>query len=152
MIGRDAILALVPHQGTMCLLDSVVSWDAERIHCRSASHRVADNPLRDGAGLRALHLCEYGAQAMAVHGGLLAQRDGGVARPGMLVSLRAVRLHVDRIDGLDGELDIEAIRLLGSADNWQYGFRVLHRATLLAEGRAAVVLGPPGPTGQVGRP
>lgn len=149
MIGRDAILAMVPHQGTMCLLDSVVGWDAERIHCRSASHRAADNPLRDGAGLRALHLCEYGAQAMAVHGGLLARREGSVARPGMLVSLRAVRLHVQRVDGLDGEIDVEALRLLGSADNWQYGFRVLHRATLLAEGRAAVVLGPIGPTGQV---
>lgn len=149
MIGRDAILAMVPHQGTMCLLDSVVDWDAERILCRSASHRAADNPLRDGAGLRALHLCEYGAQAMAVHGGLLARREGGIARPGMLVSLRAVRLHVQRVDGLDGEIDVEALRLLGSADNWQYGFRVLHRATLLAEGRAAVVLGPIGPTGQV---
>jgi hypothetical protein len=56
---------------------------------------------------------------------------------------------VQRIEGLDGAIDVEATRLLGSADNWQYGFRVLHRATLLAEGRAAVVLGPVGPTGQV---
>ena len=31
MIGRERILALVPHQGAMCLWDEVVDWDATRI-------------------------------------------------------------------------------------------------------------------------
>ena len=143
---------LIPHAGGMCLLEAVLAWDEQTIRCTTHSHRDPRNPLRSGDRLSALHLCEYGAQAMAVHGGLLARRDGGLARPGMLVSLREVRLHVQRIDGLDGGIDVEATRLLGSADHWQYGFRVLHRATLLAEGRAAVVLGPVGPTGQVETP
>lgn len=65
--------ALIPHQGSMCLLDSVAHWDDVRIHARSGSHARDDNPLRRDGRLRALHLCEYGAQAMAVHGGLLAQ-------------------------------------------------------------------------------
>ena len=54
--------------------------------------------------LRAVHLCEYGAQAMAVHGGLLARAAGGRAKPGLLVALRAVELHVARIDDLPGVL------------------------------------------------
>src|SRR5690348_18414697 len=96
---------LIPHQGVMCLLDDVVTWNDTTIHARSDSHRRADNPLRSNDRLRALHLCEYGAQAMAVHGGLSARAAGGVAAPGFLVSLRAVELAVARIDDLRGSLD-----------------------------------------------
>jgi len=86
-----------------------------------------------------VHLCEYGAQAMAVHGGLLAQREGKVAAPGLLVSLRSVRLHVARVDELPGPLDVHAIKLLDGGASWQYEFRVEHRGQVLAEGRAAVI-------------
>lgn len=132
--------ALIPHQGGMCLLDAVVDWDAERIHARSASHRRADNPLRSDGRLRAVHLCEYGAQAMAVHGALLARAAGGTAAPGYLVSLRGVELHRARIDDLDGDLDVHAERLLGGDGSWQYAFRIEHAGTPLASGRAAVML------------
>ena len=40
------IAAHIPHQGSMCLLDEVLSWDLQRISCRSISHRAPDNPLR----------------------------------------------------------------------------------------------------------
>ena len=72
-LGREAIEALVPHKHAMCLWDAVLAWDAERIVLRSDGHRDPGHPLRSGGRLRALHLCEYGAQAMAVHGGLLAR-------------------------------------------------------------------------------
>jgi predicted hotdog family 3-hydroxylacyl-ACP dehydratase len=65
----------------MCLLDEVGGWDDEAIHARSASHRAAGNPLRSDGQLRAVHLCEYGAQAMAVHGGLVARAAGTRAEP-----------------------------------------------------------------------
>lgn len=142
MIDKSQWAPLIPHQGAMCLLDAVVAWDEARLHARTASHRRADNPLRSGDRLRALHLCEYGAQAMAVHGALLAQAAGARARPGFLVSLRAVRLHVQRIDDLPDDLDVRAERLLDGATSWQYAFRVEHRGTLLAEGRAAVMVAP----------
>ena len=102
MLARDAIAALIPHQGAMCLLDRVIEWDKDRVVLATSTHRAADNPLRVDGRLRAVHLCEYGAQAMAVHGGLSAQADGKTARPGFLVSLRDVKLHVDFIDALDG--------------------------------------------------
>ncbi len=139
-LERDAIQALIPHQGLMCLLDTVDSWDAHRIVCCTRSHQRADNPLRSDDRLRALHLCEYGAQAMAVHGGLLAREVGGIAKPGLLVSLRAVELHRARIDDLPDALQVTAEKLLDAGDSWQYQFSVSHRGDVLATGRAAVMM------------
>ena len=39
-LDREGILALVPHQGAMCLWDEVVSWDGDRIMSRSATAGV----------------------------------------------------------------------------------------------------------------
>ena len=142
MIGRDALMALIPHQLGMCLLDRVVGWDGQAIHAASASHRDPANPLRRDGGLAALHLCEYGAQAMAVHGGLLASAAGGRARHGLLVSLRAVELAVDTLDGCADELQVHAQVLHADAAGWQYEFRIEHRDRVLARGRAAVMLQP----------
>lgn len=139
-IGREAIAALIPHQGAMCLLERVLEWDADRILLATATHRSADNPLRARGRLRALHLCEYGAQAMAVHGGLLAQAAGSRAQPGMLVSLREVRLHREYIEDLPEELEVEARRLLQTAGSWQYTFAATHAGKRLAAGRAAVMM------------
>ncbi len=140
MIGRDEILGLIPHQGTMCLLDRVLEWDPQRIVCASGSHRPTAHPLRHAGRLRSVHLCEYGAQAMAVHGGLLARADGGRAAPGLLVSLRGVQLLRPTLDGLAGELEVIAERLLGGEQSWQYGFSIAHAGEPLASGRAAVML------------
>jgi len=141
-IDREALMALIPHRDAMCLLDEVVEWDARRIHARSWTHQREDNPLRSDEQLSAVHLCEYGAQAMAVHGGLLAREEGGQARPGMLVSLRGVELTVDRIDDLPVALDVRAAVLLDSGSGWQYEFRIEHAGRKLASGRAAVMLQP----------
>ena len=131
---------LIPHAGTMCLLDEVVEWDGSALHARSASHRSADNPLRADGLLHAVNLCEYAAQAMAVHGALREREAGGTARPGFLVALREVQLRVERIDDLEGPLQVRVECLIAMADSLQYAFRVEHRGALLASGRAAVML------------
>jgi len=140
MLPKNQWQHLIPHRGAMCLLDAVAAWDDARIHATSATHRRDDNPLRSDGRLRSVHLCEYAAQAMAVHGGLLAQRAGAVAAPGFLVSLRAVQLQVARIDELPGLLDVHAQKLLDGGGSWQYAFRIEHAGVLLAEGRAAVMV------------
>jgi len=134
------VTQLVPHQGRMCLLERVLDWDPQGIRIETSSHRSAENPLRHGGRLKAVHLCEYGAQAMAAHGTLRADSRTGKARPGMLVSLRSVSLHCDYIDDLTGPLLIEATCLHAGTDSLQYSFRASHSGTLLAEGRAVVVL------------
>ena len=147
MAERTGIAALVPHQGAMCLWREVVEHDATHVRLRTGSHRDPANPLRSDGRLRALHLCEYGAQAMAVHGGLLGRESGAPVRAGMLVALRGVALHVARIDDLRGDLEGEATLLAHDADSQQYAFRISHAGTLLAEGRAAVMLQAPLPPG-----
>lgn len=139
MLDKSHWQNLIPHRGAMCLLDAVIDWDATRIHARARSHRDPANPLRAEGVLHALNLCEYGAQAMAVHGGLLAQREGCAAAPGLLVSLREVKLHVARVDDLPGDLDVYAQRLLAGAEALQYAFHVEHAGVALAAGRAAVM-------------
>nr|WP_233348265.1 MULTISPECIES: phosphotransferase [unclassified Luteimonas] len=125
----------------MCLWDEVLGFDASSIRLRAGNHRDPAHPLRSGGLLRAVHLCEYGAQAMAVHGGLRARASGGeAARAGMLVALRGVELHCARIDDLAGALECEAELLMEGEASQQYAFRIHHAGALLAEGRAAVML------------
>jgi predicted hotdog family 3-hydroxylacyl-ACP dehydratase len=133
------IESLIPHTGAMCLLERVIEWDAESISLGTHTHHSVTNPLRSNGRLRSLHLCEYGAQAMAVHGGLVAQAAGTTARPGFLVSLRDVKLYRDYVDDLLGELLVRAERLMESLGSWQYRFVVGHANETLAEGRAAVI-------------
>jgi predicted hotdog family 3-hydroxylacyl-ACP dehydratase len=123
----------------MCLLDNVVDWTADRIHTQSGGHRDPDHPLRHNGRLAALHLIEYAAQAMAIHGGLSAQAAGERAAPGMLVSARAVKLQVDRIDDLALPIDVRASRLVASGGGWLYAFEVDCGPQRLAEGRVAVL-------------
>ena len=140
MISRHTIEAMIPHKDAMCLWDAVVDWDDGRIRLRSTSHRDPAHPLRSDGRLRAVHLCEYGAQAMAVHGGLRGAAAGGAPKVGFLVALRDVTVHVARIDDLSGALEGEAELLAESPATQQYAFRLYHDGTLLAEGRAAVML------------
>ena len=139
MLDRVAIAARIPHQGSMCLLDAVLAWDSGQIHCRASSHRQPDNPLRAAARLGVACGIEYAAQAMAVHGALLAPA-GAPPRPGYLASVRSVQLAVDRLDDLAQDLDIVAERLSGDENNILYHFRVEHAGNLLLSGRAAVML------------
>jgi len=126
----------------MCLLECIESWDESGIVLTTSTHRDPANPLAGDTGLRAIHLCEYGAQAMAVHGGLLAGANGGRALPGMLVSLRDVVFYRDFVHDLEGALRVEAERIQAGDSAWQYLFRVSHAGTALAQGRAVVSVAP----------
>lgn len=131
---------LIPHAGRMCLLGAVHAWDEQSIHCITRSHRDPHNPLRSDGRLAAVHLCEYGAQAMAVHGGLLARREhGGKAVPGMLAALREVAFAVDRIDDIDGPLTVFARKMIAGPAGWLYAFEVNAGARWLARGRVSVI-------------
>jgi predicted hotdog family 3-hydroxylacyl-ACP dehydratase len=130
----------IPHQGSMCLLDCVEAWDRERIRCRASSHRAADNPLRAYGRLGAACGIEYAAQAMAVHGALLAPPDSSSARVGYLVSVRGAQLRVPRLDDIAADLLVEATCITRSEGNILYQFSVSAAGRLLLDGRAAVVL------------
>ena len=124
----------------MCLLDHVEAWDRQRIQCRASSHRAADNPLRAYGRLGAACGIEYAAQAMAVHGALLAPPERTGARVGYLVSVRGTQLHVPRLDDISADLLVEATCITRSENNVLYRFSVSAAGRLLLDGRAAVVL------------
>ena len=111
--------------------------------------RTAIRAIRCAAtGLRALHLCEYGAQAMAVHGGLLWRDSGAAVRAGMLVALRGWRCTSRASTTWRANSKARLTLLANGADSQQYAFRHHHAGTLLAEGRAAVMLQSPLPPGE----
>lgn len=133
------LLAHIPHQGTMCLLDTIIQWDDKHIRCTATSHRDADNPLRAHARLGVACGIEYAAQAMAAHGALLAA-SAERPRAGYLASMRSVNLWVDRLDDIADDLQITAERLSGNDNTILYGFTVSAAGRALLDGRAAVLL------------
>lgn len=128
---------LVPHAGAMCLLERIVSANARDIVCVTASHRSPQNPLRRAGRLAALHLAEYGSQAMAVHGGL--SDAGAKDRGGLLAAIRDLVLDVDRLDDIPGELTIVATKLVANTDGHIYSFTANGGGRELGRGRVSVM-------------
>lgn len=139
MTAPDGIASLVPQQGRMCLLERLHAWDETSVVATTRTHVDPGNPLRSSGRLSAVHLCEYGAQAMALHGGLLARAAGRGPDPGLLVALRDVRLEVVRIDDLPGELVVRAECLQSGTAGLQYRFEVRHADRVIATGRVAAI-------------
>jgi predicted hotdog family 3-hydroxylacyl-ACP dehydratase len=130
----------IPHQGKMCLLDKVQTWDITNISCIASSHRNADNPLRAYGQLGIACGIEYAAQAMAIHGALSAPADSPRPKVGYLVSVRGVNMYVMRLDDITADLCINASCMMANESNMLYEFNVSANKQVLLEGRAAVVL------------
>jgi len=136
----------IPHQGSMCLLDGVTAWNKQQIFCEAISHRAAGNPLRAHGQLGAACGIEYAAQAMAIHGALIAETEADhgtlndAPKIGYLVSLRNVTLHVERLDDQPGVLSIHAERMSGDNRSILYSFSLQAGSALLVSGRAMVLL------------
>jgi len=155
MLTRPQILALIPHQGTMCLLDDVTAWSVADITCGTSSHLSPDNPLRRNGRLGAISGIEYGLQAAALHGALVqgvtwssasvTAGDGAAdvatsPGPGFLAALRGVTLHVERLDDQKfGVLRVTAQAELQAASGAIYRFVVASEAGApLVEGRGTI--------------
>jgi predicted hotdog family 3-hydroxylacyl-ACP dehydratase len=138
-IDRAEIARLVPHAGSMCLLDAVVAWDRDRIVCHSFRHQASDNPLRACERLPAIHAIEFAAQAMAVHH-RLTREPATTPQYGLLVSVRQCTFESDRLDTCASPLVIEAIRVAAMAESMTYRFTVGPAETTVVAGRASVLL------------
>ena len=139
-IGKAALCQLIPHHGTMCLLDTVERWDETSILCTTASHRDATNPLRRDNRLEAICGLEYAAQAMAVHVGLLQQGKDRRLAVGYLGAVKKLILQATRLDDVTGNLTVQATRLVGEVDCFIYAFQVSAERHDLLDGRASIFL------------
>jgi predicted hotdog family 3-hydroxylacyl-ACP dehydratase len=126
----------------MCLLDAVTAWDDNNIVCATTTHRLRPHPLASAGGrLGALAGIEYAAQAMAVHGALLAG-EGMPPRAGMLGSARGVECRVARLDDIALPLSVSAQCLSADGRSQLYSFEISANGRVLVSGRATVVLQP----------
>jgi predicted hotdog family 3-hydroxylacyl-ACP dehydratase len=139
-IGKADLCRLIPHDGTMCLLDTVEQWDDTSIMCTTASHRDATNPLRRDNQMEAICGLEYAAQAMAVHVGLLEQGKDRRLTVGFLGAAKNLILHATRLDDVKGDLTVQATRLVGEVGSFIYAFRVSVERQELLDGRASIFL------------
>jgi predicted hotdog family 3-hydroxylacyl-ACP dehydratase len=142
LISREELCSLIPHSGDMCLLDGVSDWDEESIVCTASSHFAPNNPLRQGGRLACVHLLEYGAQAVAVHGGLLARNGGHSQGPGYLASLQDARLQCEFLDDVTTALDILARKLAISDACLMYNVTINAQGQELASARVTIALQP----------
>lgn len=135
-LARCEFQHLVPHTGTMLLIDQVLSWTQEQIITRCVSHQNPNHPLRLNGKLSSIHLIEYGAQTMAVHCGLLTGRS----HPGFLAAVRAAHFYVDDLDNIKDAIVIQATAELQLANGAVYQMQISDsQNTLLLDARATVV-------------
>jgi predicted hotdog family 3-hydroxylacyl-ACP dehydratase len=134
------IFGLLPHAGTARMIERVLRFDREHLVAATTRHAAADNPLRRDGRLAGVHLAEFGAQAMAIHGGLMNRADGIAPRPALLVSVRNFECRRDFIDDLPGELQVTARVLMAGTAGFQYSFEVQHAGATLASGRVAAMV------------
>jgi len=139
LAGKSDIAKVIPHAGSMCLLDGVLECDAQRIRCISSTHRDPANPMRCGGELPALCGIEYAAQAMAVHGAWDAKYDSK-PRAGYLAALRDVACTTMRLDDLSDDLVIDAEKVMGDEARVIYQFDIHAGTNRIMSGRATVVL------------
>lgn len=140
IISQTDLCLLIPHQGAMCLLNTVEQWDETSIICKASSHTDPANPLRGDNQLEAICGLEYAAQAMAVHVGLLVVGEEKQKTVGYLGAVKNLSLHAGRLDNVTEPLTIHATRLLGQADSFIYSFRVTAGRQDLLNGRASIFL------------
>ena len=139
-VEKNELCRLIPHDGSMCLLDKVAEWDEKRIVCYSETHQSMDNPLRNDQGLPATALIEYGAQAMAVHGGLLSSHRDDSINQGYLASLRNIVIEATGdVSTINTPICIEAVQIMASQGNFIYNFSIKMDQCMLVSGRATVV-------------
>ncbi len=123
--GFGAIETILPHRGTMLLLDGVSACTDETLSAYASVRGDAWYADEDGA-MPAWIGIELMAQAIAAHVALLATRAGGQARPGVLLGSRRYEAHSPAF-ARDARLRIEVKELLrGSEGHGAYECSIHH--------------------------
>ena len=133
----EAVAALVPQRGAMCLVETVEAYDDARIVCTSTRHVDPSNPLREDERLPALVAIEFAAQAIAAHGALVT---AGKPLTGWLARVRDCVVCCERMDDLPSPLRIEAERVAGGERALSYRFAVTAGGAEVAHGSILIAL------------
>jgi predicted hotdog family 3-hydroxylacyl-ACP dehydratase len=105
---------ILPHRGTMLLIDAVLACDDESLVARA--HVQSDAWYADADGAMPAWIgIELMAQAIAAHVGLREMRAGNRMRPGVLLGSRCYEAHLPAF-AHDALLQIEVKELLRSEE------------------------------------
>ena len=138
-LTKADLLGLIPHSGSMCLVDSVLAWTASHIVCASGCHRDKHNPLMTGDVLPAICGVELAAQAIAAHIALTAplSRQSFI---GVLGGVTNVELHVSSLETIEGDLEIMGTCLHAQERAFIYRFSLNGEGRRLVAGRASIFI------------
>jgi len=142
MLEKHQIEGLLPHQGSMFLMERVIGYDRDKITCMTRSHTSPTNPLRHGDHLPAHTSIEFAAQAAGIHGGLL-NRDlfpDSPAQMGYLAVISNAEWQVQRLDDLSEELVIHALRTAVTPGGRAYRVRIEHANQVIMTGDLVIAL------------
>jgi predicted hotdog family 3-hydroxylacyl-ACP dehydratase len=106
------IESIIPHRGTMLLIEAVTSYGDETLTAHASVRPDAWYADERGA-MPAWIGIELMAQGVAAHVALLAMRAGGRARPGVLLGTRSYKAHVSAF-ARDARLTISVQEVLRS--------------------------------------
>jgi predicted hotdog family 3-hydroxylacyl-ACP dehydratase len=111
---QQPIEAIIPHRGTMLLINGVDAFSEETLTARATVH--ADAWYADAQGAMPAWIgIELMAQTIAAHVALLAMRGGGRARPGVLLGSRSYKALQPSFAG-GAQLLVHATELLRSEE------------------------------------
>lgn len=105
---------ILPHRGTMLLVDGVSACSDEALTAHAAVHSDAWYADENGE-MPAWIGIELMAQGVAAHIALLAMRAGGHARPGVLLGTRSYKAHMSAF-ARDAQLTIHVQEVLRSEE------------------------------------
>ncbi|WP_121307328.1 hotdog family protein [Paraburkholderia sp. BL17N1] len=129
---HQPIEAIIPHRGTMLLIDSVDTFSEETLTARATVRADAWYADADGA-MPAWIGIELMAQAIAAHVALLAMRVGGRARPGVLLGSRSYKALQPSFEG-GAQLSVHVVELLRSEEgHGAYECMIRHGDAVCAE-------------------
>ena len=123
------VTELLPHAGSMILIDEVLEASAGRIVARVTLRPTS--LFVEGDRVPALVAIEYMAQTIAAYAGLRARAAGGPPRIGFLLGTRELALEVDAF-AVGDELTIEARHVWGDEQIGSFQCAVLRAGRTLA--------------------
>ena len=138
-LERLEIADYLPHAGRMVLLDRTIYCDASKICCVGCKPTDPQHPLREDCILPITVGFEYAAQAATLHTAI--DRRAQRSKEGHLAVLQDVTFGVQRLDEIQAELHIEAVRLALLPVGLHYRFALEADAQTLMEGRLIIALG-----------
>jgi predicted hotdog family 3-hydroxylacyl-ACP dehydratase len=136
------IEAIIPHRGTMLLIDAVTAFSDETLSARATVRADAWYADADGA-MPAWIGIELMAQAIAAHVALCAMRGGGRARPGVLLGSRSYKALQPAFASGGAPLTIRVTELLRSEEGHGAYECTLHQDEVLCAEAVIKVFQPP---------